>query len=314
MKYDLLCIGDISLDMFMKIDESELSSFTSSNSTQICFLHGAKIAVKEVEFTIAGNSLNVCVGSKKLGLDVKLYSETGDDYYSMQLVKELGQMGAGTEYIKHNAGKRIPIHPVMVSKTERTIFSYHENWKYNLFDWGNPKWIYYTSMCPEYEDFQAELVDYVKKNPDIGIAFGPGTYHMRSGVEKLKNILEVTDILILNEEEAQSFVGKFDSKTTHKKLQELGPNLTVVTAGKNGASADDGNIYEHMDAVELDSPIVDKTGAGDSFSSAFMAAILHKKSLKEALKWGVYNSAANITEIGSITGILDLKQMQEMIK
>ena len=69
-----------------------------------------------------------------------------------------------------------------------------------------------------------------------------------------------------------------------------------------------------MDAVELDSPIVDKTGAGDSFSSAFMAAILHKKSLKEALKWGVYNSAANITEIGSITGILDLKQMQEMIK
>ena len=120
------------LDMFMKIDESELSSFTSSNSTQICFLHGAKIAVKEVEFTIAGNSLNVCVGSKKLGLDVKLYSETGDDYYSMQLVKELGQMGAGTEYIKHNAGKRIPIHPVMVSKTERTIFSYHENKIYSI--------------------------------------------------------------------------------------------------------------------------------------------------------------------------------------
>ena len=62
---DLLTIGDVSIDLFMKVDDKELVSSAGDGKdgfeSRICFYHGSKIPVSHFETSIAGNSLNVAV-------------------------------------------------------------------------------------------------------------------------------------------------------------------------------------------------------------------------------------------------------------
>jgi ribokinase len=94
----------------------------------------------------------------------------------------------------------------------------------------------------------------------------------------------------------------------------LGPKLTVITDSTNGANAFDGNEVIKMGIYTDTRPVVDKTGAGDAFASGFLAALFYKKSLKEALAWGVVNSGACIKEIGSIHGLLNKDEIEKIVK
>jgi len=98
----------------------------------------------------------------------------------------------------------------------------------------------------------------------------------------------------------------------HIDLQKLGPKLTVITDGKNGASGFDGENLVKVSAYTDGREVKDKTGAGDAFSSGFISAIFHKKPLKEALGWGSINSFGEITKESAGTGIFNKKEMEKI--
>ena len=311
---DLLTIGDVCIDLYMKVEGSEVSEDKDPEHPKICFYHGSKIPVKSLQSNIAGNAVNVSLVATKLGLKAAVYSEMGDDEEADRIEKELKEEGIITDFLRRNKGAFTGIHPVIVYQGERTIFSHHEERPYCLQDWPKPKWLYYTSVGPGFETFQAELVKYIKKNPDIGIAFNPGTFHIRAGLDGLKNMLEVTHILFLNQDEAENFVGDGSLEDMHLRLQKLGPKLTVITAGDKGASAHDGQELIEIPAYEMDKPVVDKTGAGDSFAAGFISAIFHGKPLKEALHWGAISSSHIIREVGTVKGRVTKTEMEKMVR
>jgi len=96
----------------------------------------------------------------------------------------------------------------------------------------------------------------------------------------------------------------------HQALQKLGPKMTVITDAENGASACSEDEYYESGIYEIDKPIVDKTGAGDAFASGFLSAIIHGKTVDQALRWGVKNSSAVIREIGPMNGLLSIKELE----
>ena len=59
---------------------------------------------------------------------------------------------------------------------------------------------------------------------------------------------------------------------------------------------------------------VDRTGAGDSFSSTFTAAIALGKSPAEALSWGPVNSMSVVQYIGAQEGLLTREKLEEHLK
>jgi sugar/nucleoside kinase (ribokinase family) len=295
----------------MKVEGKEVSEDKDTEHPRICFYHGSKIPVKSLKSNIAGNAVNVSIGATKLGLKTAVYAEMGDDEEADRIEKELKEDGIETEFLHRNPGSLTGIHPVIVYQGERTIFSHHEKRPYRIQDWPKPKWIYYTSVGPGFESFQKDLVEYFKKNPDIGMAFNPGTFHVRAGLEEIKNVLEVAHVLFLNRDEAANFVGDGSLENVHLKLQKLGPKLTVITEGNKGASAHDGKELIKIPAYEINQPIIDKTGAGDSFAASFISALFHGKHLKEALYWGAINSSSVIREVGAVHG---LKTKQEIEK
>jgi len=215
-----------------------------------------------------------------------------------------------------NKDKKTDVHPIIIYRGERTIFSYHEKFNYKIRNWQKTNWIYYTSLAENFPPFQAELVEYVKKN-HVGVIVNPGTIQMKMGVHALGNILIKTDILIVNREEALALTGCASNSNIfeiHKKLQALGPKLTVVTDGTNGATAKDTNgEFVQQGIYDNGEPVVDRTGAGDAFSSGFIAAITHNKSLKEAVAWGVVNAGSRVRVIGASNGLLTKEEMEKRV-
>ena len=312
---DLLTIGDVAIDLYMKIGAKDgLPALDSSAEPKICFYHGSKIPVEHFETAVAGNSLNVAVGGKKLGLETAIYTEIGDDENGGRVVNTLKEHGIDTEFCIKTPNDDTNVNSVIIYCNDRTIFSYHAERNYKILDWEKPKWIYYTSMGKGYELFQEKLIEYVEKNSGVGIAFNPGTIQMKHGLETFKNFLKITDILFLNREEAVALVGKGVTEELHQKLQKLGPKMTVITDSKNGASCSDGKKVTLQDSYSDKRPIADKTGAGDAFASGFLSAIFYGKPSEIALKWGAANAGSIIKEIGTTKGLLTKKEIEGIIK
>ncbi|RJR27123.1 carbohydrate kinase family protein [candidate division WWE3 bacterium] len=313
-KLDLLTIGDSSIDLFMKIgDNSGLTESADGSSEKFCFFHGSKIPVESFETSVAGNAINVAIGAKLLKLNAAVYTELGDDANTDRIISELKSWDINTDFCKKNKDTPTDLHTIIVFKGERTIFSYHGKRQYTLQDWPQPKYIYYTSMPEGFESFQHELIEYISKHRGTGLAFNPGTIHMKTGLAALRDILKVTDILFVNKEEAQRLTeSALSGEELHKKLAELGPKLSVITDGSSGSSAYDGIKITHQGIYDDGRPVEDMTGAGDSFSAGFMAAIVHGKSLETALKWGTINASANIKVIGSFKGLLTIKEIESI--
>jgi len=311
---DLLTIGDSSIDLYMKVaQEYGQPEVNSDGEVKLCFYHGSKIPVDHFETSIAGNSINVGVGAKTLGLDVGIYTEVGDDQNGQRIVRELKELNIETKYIDINKNRPTNVHAIIVYGGDRTIFSHHLKWEYNNPNWEKPKWIYYTSMAENFPDFQKDLIKYLGENRDIGVAFNPGTLHMKAGFNSFKEFLLITDIFFVNKDEAGILVGEKPLEQLHIDLHKLGVKMSVVTNGKEGASAFDGENLISVNAFTDERPVLDKTGAGDAFASGFLSAIFYGKGMQQALGWGVINSGSVIKEIGSIKGLCNKDQIEDLI-
>ncbi len=318
-KINLLTIGDVAIDQFMEIENATLGVDGDNKLLQL--IYGSKIPVDTFRATIAGNSCNVAIACAKLGLNSAVFTIVGNDPNGDKFAQSFERIGINGELRKIDPTFPTSIHVIISFDSERTILSHHPKRNYKIEDLEEfvakndmPDWLYYTSMPPNFNEFQKELIKFVEKNHKTGVCFNPGSFHLKAGPSAVKEFLEVTDVVFLNLEEAQ-FITSLDTEETlelHQELRKLGPKISVITNSVKGSSAYDGENLVKMGVYLHDTEIVDKTGAGDAFAGAFVAALHNNKSIKEALTWGSINSARVITKIGSIHGHTTLEEMQEI--
>ncbi len=90
--------------------------------------------------------------------------------------------------------------------------------------------------------------------------------------ELLNQVLAKTDILLINETEAQSLAGTAALAAAAGKLQSFGPPVVVIKQGSKGASLFHENNRLDIGVFPIDA-VVDPTGAGDTFGGGFIAAL-----------------------------------------
>jgi len=313
MKYDLLTIGDSAIDQYLKIHEANIHCDINNKNCEISFKYAEKIPVEEFRTSASGNSVNVAAGAGTMGLKTTIYTELGDDFGAQVITKTLEERGVSIDFVHKNPNTYTDTHPIIVFKGERTIFTYHTVREYEIKDWEAPKYIYYTSVGNAYKTFQPIFLSYMKKNPDIILAYNPGSAQLKHDPESIAKVLEIADVLFVNKEEAEKITG---SKNKIKELHELiikrGTKLSVITDSVNGASVYDGKDYYEVGICEV-GETVDKTGAGDAFAAGFLSAMFYGKGPEEALKWGTINSAKVITEIGSTNGLASKTDVERLI-
>lgn len=97
--YDLLSIGDATLDTFIKLNETNVSCQINKNKRLLCLNYADKIPVQDLFYSIGGNAANNVVGAKKLGLKCIIYSELGDDETAKQVLLDFKKNKIDTKYI-----------------------------------------------------------------------------------------------------------------------------------------------------------------------------------------------------------------------
>ena len=309
-QYDFVAIGDIVIDAFIELskEDARVTEDPQTGRKTLSMSFGDKLPYQDVTIVNAvGNSPNAAVSAHRLGLETALVTNLGHDRWGKDCLDTLRQEGVHTDFVKVHEGKKTNYHYVLRYGAERTILINHEQYTYQIPDLGvPPRYFYFSSIGEHAVDFHDEVVDYVKKH-GTKLVFQPGTFQIRLGAKRLKHVYEATDIFFCNKEEAQSILEteEQDVPTLIRRFKELGPRLPVITDGPNGAYiVNDEDEAWHMPMYPDPAPPVDRTGAGDSFSSTFTAAIALGHDPATALMWGPVNSMNVVQHIGAQAGLL----------
>ncbi|MCL5432806.1 MAG: carbohydrate kinase family protein [Patescibacteria group bacterium] len=318
-KYDLVAIGDAVIDIFLTIDEK--NGRVNFKDSELCFKYGTKIPVESAKFFLGGNACNVSVGLSRLGLKTAIFSEIGDDDFSDMIVKGLKTENVSEEYIKRKNG--ISSFSVGINyKGERTLFVEHVL-RGNNFDFSNfyTEWVYLTSLGEAWKEAYKKTLDFVQ-NKNLKLAFNPGTLQLLEGYNSISDTLKKTDILFLNKEEAVKITStkSADQIPTDRKeieklltaLQETGPKIVVITDGVNGSFCIDQDKKTYSHGI-IDVKIMNKTGAGDAYTSGFISAIISGQTIEEAMNRGTLNATSVIGKIGAQVGLLKKTEMEEKL-
>ena len=322
-QYDFVAIGDITVDAFIELSEKDarVACDIEGKPCQLMMNFGEKLPYKDVTVVNAvGNAPNAAVSAQRLGLKSALVTNIGHDRYGKDCLDSLRKDGVSTDYVQMHEGKKTNYHYVLRLGAERTILIKHEAYPYRFpaFD-APPRYIYFSSVGEGALAFHHEIAAYVKTHPETKLVFQPGTFQIRVGHEALKDLYEVTKIFFCNKEEAKLVLDtkEDDVPKLLKGLKKLGPKMPVITDGPKGSyaldSATDTESVWYMPMYPDPSPPVDRTGAGDSFSSTFTAAIALGKSVKEALMWGPVNSMSVVQYIGAQKGLLTRAEIEKYL-
>ena len=88
-KYDLIAIGDSTLDTFVKIEEASVLCDFDKENCWLCLSYADKIPVEQLDQATGGNSSNMAVGSSRLGLKSAFYTVLGGDEVGRKILESL---------------------------------------------------------------------------------------------------------------------------------------------------------------------------------------------------------------------------------
>ncbi|MCC7522609.1 carbohydrate kinase family protein [Candidatus Uhrbacteria bacterium] len=313
--YDFIAIGDSTLDVFLTISEASVSCQINKEQCLLCLEYAEKIPVDSVvKIPGAGNASNAAVGASRLGLKSAIVSVLGKDEIGKEILSGWKREKISTKYVVFDPKKETNYSTVLNFKGERTILVHAEKRKYVLPNIEGVNWVYYTALGPGHEKLEKQLLAHLKKHPHQKLCFNPGTKQLRRGLDSIKPVIARSDVFIVNKEEAELLLG--DGVRPIQNLLasfiHMGAKIVVITDGPKGSHASDGKTVWSLPI--FDGPIVERTGAGDSFATAFVCSLHMGMNIPEAMRAGTANSRSVVMYIGPLKGLLTKSQLKASMK
>jgi ribokinase len=142
----------------------------------------------------------------------------------------------------------------------------------------------------------------------LRIVFNPAP--MAPGVHQYP--LDLVDIFILNETEAQALFNTCEPESVRMQMRELFPRAAaVLTLGDQGAIYFDADCWHHEPALHVTAAI-DTTAAGDTFVGFFLAELMRTGNPRTAMAHGCAAAAICVTRAGA-TDSIPLREEVELI-
>ncbi|CAA9548487.1 MAG: Ribokinase [uncultured Thermomicrobiales bacterium] len=132
--------------------------------------------------------------------------------------------------------------------------------------------------------------------------------------ERAVELLGLVDIVIVNAGEAARILAAGDDAGDDlephgaiEAVRAFGPGTVIITLGADGVVGNERDTAFAHPAPAV--PVVDTTGAGDTFCGAFAASLGSESSISEAARYGVLASALSVTRAGAQAGIPTRQQV-----
>ena len=335
--YDVVTIGSATMDAFIENDKiSVVSVNTVEKHTELMALpYGAKLEIEGFSRQIGGGGINTAANFANLGLKTSTIIKLGDDDIKPTILSHLEKHGVNTNNVVIDKTNHSGFSMILVSfQGDRTVLAYrganeHINEKDINFDAiKESKWLYVAPLAGESNRVLDKIAQFAEAN-GTNLAMNAGTTAIKRGEKYFSKILQTAEILMLNKEEASMLTKievrpdtkheKFSQNEIHPDLKAMlerlrgeFPVLTVVTDGKNGVWAYDGNKFYNCPSYPA--KVRSTLGAGDAFASTFMASIERTNwDVEKSLKIASVNSANVCEFFGAQEGFLTFEQIEERL-
>jgi len=297
--FDVVTFGSAVIDVFVDTDIAEKKGF-------MYYPVGSKILLKNLRFDVGGGGTNTAVAFARFGFNTGYIGKLGDDLDGREVLKCLEK--EKIKFLGRIDKKEITGYSIILDSREhdRTILTFKgandqlEESEINFRD-INTKWIYLSSLLNESFKTQKKLVDYLTRK-GVKVAFNPSEYLIKK--VDIGLILRLTEILILNKEEAILLCkkNKLLGKDFLADLNSLGPKVVVVTDKNKKVYAYDGK--KKYSIVPHKIKVTERTGAGDAFASGFVAGQIVGKSIEQSLKLGLIEGESVLRYFGAKNNLI----------
>lgn len=332
---DIVTIGSATMDVFVECDDANIVSVRKKDkkSEFMSYSYGSKIEITDFASQVGGGGVNTATNFANLGFSTSAIFKVGDDIYSQGLFK----------FFKN---KKVSLNSVIQDKTDSTGFSiiltsfegdrtvlahrganaHIKKSEINFDEIKNAKLLYIAPLNGDSNKVLDGIVTFAKEN-DTFICFNAGTTGIKKGFNYLKKILSLAQIIVMNKEEASMATGiqlrsdtkdvKYSKELIHPDLKEMLKKMkvsdyqvVVITDGKYGAYAYDGQKYFYCPC--FDGPVTSTLGAGDAFASTFCASLMRfNQDISKSLVAASINSAGVVSEFGATKGFLTFDTIEQ---
>jgi sugar/nucleoside kinase (ribokinase family) len=266
---------------------------------------GSKNEIENVTFSTGGGATNAAVTFARQGMDSHYMGRIAHDIAGQAVMDALHHEGVDTSLVYYSDLLGTAYSAILLAPNgERTVLTYrgasqHYELHADHFHHTKPDWFYISSLSGDFAALKV-IMHYAKQH-GIKVAINPGKGELAHSHD-FKELLSYVNILSVNKEEMEQL---FHAETTedlmHKATRQV--PVVVITDGPKGVIACDGyKIYKA--GMYEDVKVVDRLGAGDAFSSGFVAMIGKGESIEQAITFASANSTSVVSKIGAKTGIL----------
>lgn len=158
-------------------------------------------------------------------------------------------------------------------------------------------------------DIQRSVLQKLQKRPKL-VVMDTMNFWMETARSSLIETLKLTDVLVINDEEARQLSNLKNLKHAAQAILAMGPKILVIKKGEHGAMlfAKTGEFF-NSPALLLDH-VVNPTGAGDCFPAGFISYLSQQQyisfeAMKHAVLYGSVMASFCVEEFGP-NGIMHL--------
>ncbi|WP_163538401.1 ribokinase [Gracilibacillus sp. YIM 98692] len=263
-----------------------------------------------------GKGANQAAQCGKLGLNTYMIGKVGQDQYGTIMIDSLKENHVNTSYLQkaHTRSGMSFVHVMPDGEYYSTIL---KGANFELT----------TKDVDEAEDVikQSKIMIFQLENPIPIIEYAMakakenGCYVVLNAAPAktiTQEMYDYIDCLIVNESEASFYCSQKvdtieEAKKAGRTLHDLFNSLVIVTLGKNGSIAFDGNQEYFQPAQKVKS--VDTTGAGDAYTSAIAYGIYHQFDIQKSMAFATEVSAIAVTKDGGHSSFPKIEDVMEKI-
>lgn len=291
----LLCIGDIDMDIVIKVDRPPGRD--------------EKVDGRAVAQTPGGMAANVAVGAQRLGTPTRILGAVGQDAMGREAFEALRAEGLDVHHVVQRAGVPTFFCLILVDDTgEKSLVKVVSDAYLPRPDDLSPaafEGVAHVHLTFTEPVLATRALD-LGKQVGATVSLDLEAADLRPDGRTIERLLDTVDII---------FISQQSRAEIEQRLHPIvpGPGATLVTTlGADGVRLErDGRVVEVAGHAV---PVTDTSGAGDAFAAAFLHARLGGAGDYDALRFANAAAALSTSAYGAQAGLPTLAQVRTFLE
>ena len=267
---------------------------------------------------IGGAGTYIALAASIFSKKISLVSVIGDDFLEED-IKMLQSKNINTDMIERIAGE----------KSSYWKGKYHSNFKtrdtliteLNALEKFNPI-VNQSSKKAEiivlgnlHPSVQLSVLDQLESEYNF-VILDTMNFWMDTALDELNKAINKTDLIVINDEEAEQLTGESNLEKASNRILKMGPKIAIIKKGDKGSEIFSEKESFHIPAYPIKS-VIDPTGAGDCFAGGLAGYLSSQdqidfNSIKKSMIFGSIVASFCVEDFG-VVGVqnLDFSDIQK---